>query len=396
MVQASKSDAVGSQAYGTMKTAGADPNDPALHGLSEEDSGHTLSRGVSPPAPSFTRGVSFSSTHSSGPIGSPGRRDLEQGDSFTRPVTSAKERGHHEHEGVELGTMKGSSGNMGQELVAEQLYSLAPDSEQMHAGSSASRHAQPQSRHGSQAGADKDAGPQSQPKSAADSDSRTQPQLVSFQSLAALASLQANQAAQNSSVMPSASSSVAAGVESDGGTAGTTRHTQAQSPFKSAAEGESDSAAQHQGRLAAVSTGRPDAAGNSGTSSGRDGRTSDPPGVGSARPAALDRIPSEKKWAYPMPTGSPMFERVRSRNHDEESRPATPSQPEQSQPVAAPADAAAVQEPAHLPQAAVKDRSILCMRIDMSMELNLNQPSSHWVHHSLECGAGHDSSDIAT
>ena len=36
----------------------------------------------------------------------------------------------------------------------------------------------------------------------------------------------------------------------------------------------------------------------------------------SSRPAVLGRPPSEKKWAYPMPTGSPMFERVRSRNHD--------------------------------------------------------------------------------
>ena len=36
-----------------------------------------------------------------------------------------------------------------------------------------------------------------------------------------------------------------------------------------------------------------------------------------SKPTVLGRAPSEKKWAYPMPTGSPMFERVRSQNHDQ-------------------------------------------------------------------------------
>jgi len=340
------------KASATMKTAGADPNDPALHGLSEQESGHSLSRAVSPKAPSFTRGVSFSSTQGSGPIGSPASssQDRNQSDSFTRPVASARDRGHHEHEGVELGMMRGSSQNIGDDLLAEELHSFAPDSAEAQAGSSATRHGQVQSMQDSQAlrspGAD---GIQSHRVSVGGD--QTQP--VSFQSLAAVASRHASQA--NPSRVPAAESAEAVVTGPPRGREAL-RQTQAQSPFKTAAEGEFDSAAQHQERLAAVSTGRPLTSDTPGITPARDGRTSAQPDATSARTAALGRVGSEKKWAYPMPTGSPMFERVCSRNHDQEPG----SEAEQSQPVLPPAHAAATQQPAQLPQAAVTDRSQPC------------------------------------
>ncbi len=336
-----------------MKTAGADPNDPALHGLSGEESGHSLSRGVSPQAPSFTRGVSFSSTHGSGPIGSPASssQDRNQSDSFTRPVASARDRGHHEHEGVELGMMRGSSQNIGDDLLAEELHSFAPDSVETQAGSSASRHGQVQRMQDSQAlgspGAD---GTQTQQMSV----SGHQSQPVSFQSLAALASRHASQA--NPSNAPDALSGKAVVVGAPGlGEASREPQTQAQSPFKSAAEGGFDSAAQHQERLAAVSTGRQLPSETPDITPARDSTTSAQPDATSARTAALGRVGSEKKWAYPMPTGSPMFERVCSRNHDQPG-----SEAEQSQPVSAPDHATATQQPLQLPQAADTDRSQAC------------------------------------
>ncbi len=342
------------KASATMKTAGADPNDPALHGLSEEESGHSFSRGVSPQAPSFTRGVSFSSTHGSGPIGSPAStsQDRNQSDSFTRPVASARDKGHHEHEGVELGMMRGSSQNIGDDLLAEELHTFAPDFAEAQAGSSATTHGQVQPMQDSQAlgspGAD---GIQSQQMSV--SGHPTQP--VSFQSLAALASMHASQA--NPSNAPDAVSGEAVSAGAPGvGQASRQPQTQAQSPFKSAAEGGFDSAAQHQERLAAVSTGRPLPSDTPGVTPAGHGTTSAQPDVTSARTAALGRVGSEKKWAYPMPTGSPMFERVRSRNHDQEPG----SEAEQSQPVSPPDHAAAPQQPAQLPQAAVTDRSDPC------------------------------------
>ncbi|DBA92750.1 TPA: hypothetical protein ACH3X1_002948 [Trebouxia sp. C0004] len=334
----------------TMKTAGADPNDPALHGLSEEESGHSFSRGVSPKAPSFSRGVSFSSTHGSGPIGSPASssQDRNQSDSFTRLVASARDSGHHEHEGVELGMMRGSSQNIGDDLLAEELHSFAPDSAEAQAGSSAIRHGQAQSMQASQVlgppGAD---GRQSQQMSV--SGQQTQP--VSFQSLAALASRHASQV--NPSHAPVALSGEAVTVGAPGvGEASKRPPTQAQLPFRSAAEGGFDSAAQHQERLAAVSTGRPLTSDTPGVTPARGGPTSAQPNATSARTAALGRVGSEKKWAYPMPTGSPMFERVRSRNHDQEPG----SEAEQPQPVLLPAHAAAPQQPAQLPQASDTDR----------------------------------------
>ena len=336
-----------------MKTAGADPNDPALHGLSEEESGHSFSREVSPKAPSFTRGVSFSSTHGSGPIGSPASssQDRNQSDSFTRPVASARDRGHHEHEGVELGMMRGSSQNIEDDLLAEELHSFAPDSAEPQSGSSA-RHGQVQSMQDWQASGPPGAnGRQSQQMSLGGH--QTQP--VSFQSLAALASRHASQA--NPSNAPDALSGEAVTVGAPGvGEASRQPQTQAQSPFKSAAEGGFDSAAQHQERLAAVSTGRPLPSETPGVTPARDGTTSAQPNATSAGTAALGRVGSEKKWAYPMPTGSPMFERVRSRNHDQEPG----SEAEQSQPVLPPHHAAAPQQPAQLPQAAVTDRSEAC------------------------------------
>lgn len=337
-----------------MKTAGADPNDPALHGLSEEESGHSFSRGVSPKAPSFTRGVSFSSTHGSGPIGSPASssQDRNQSDSFTRPVASARDRGHHEHEGVELGLMRGSSQNIGDDLLAEELRSFAPQFVEAPAGSSTAGHGQVQSMQNSQAsgppGAD---GTQSQQMSV----SGHQGQPVSFQPLAALASRHASQA--DPSNAPDALSGEAVTVGAPGvGETSRQPQSQAQSPFQSAAEGGIDSAAQHQERLAAVSTGRPLPSDTPDMTPARDSKSSAQSDATSVGAAALGRVGSERKWAYPMPTGSPMFERVRSRNHDQEPG----SEAEQSQPVLSPDHAAATQQPAQLPQAAATDRSQPC------------------------------------
>ena len=67
----------------------------------------------------------------------------------------------------------------------------------------------------------------------------------------------------------------------------------------------------------------------------------------SSRPAVLGRPPSEKKWAYPMPIGSPMFERVRSRNHDQnQDQQAVPaSNADTLQPVGPPVQADAAGAP---------------------------------------------------
>ena len=122
-MQAVEADAVTGKHQGTVRTAGADPNDPALHGLSEQPSGHSFggSPHFSPPRPpSFTHATSFSSTH-----GSPASRAaLEQSDSFSRHLGSGKDR--PEHEGVELGMIRGASQNLVEEMLAEQLHSFAP------------------------------------------------------------------------------------------------------------------------------------------------------------------------------------------------------------------------------------------------------------------------------
>ena len=327
---------------------------------------------MSPKAPSFTRGISFISNQAAGAsIGSPGSRSaLEQNDSFTRSVASPGERGHHE--GVELGMIRGSSQNLGDELLGEQLHSFAPESTTAHGANPT--HV---GSHGWSASADATGGQSSpgaqvqlQPGMAADYQARRGPaaQPVSFQSLAALASSHASQPGRSTGVTGD-EGHVDDGQNSGGGghVGGEEGMRQAPtaSPFSTALQSESDNAAQHQERLAAVSTGRPVAMDNPGTTSDQSGRIWDEPAVSSGNPGVssdrgvLGRLPSEKKWAYPIPAGNPMFERMRSRSQSQESSSGpTPNEAGGAQPVLAHTDAAAANEDSmQLPHSAYTDRS---------------------------------------
>lgn len=199
-MQAGEANAVAGRQQGAVRSAGADPNDPALHGLVEEPSGHSLggTPHFSPPGPpSFTRATSFSSTQ-----GSPGSKSaLEQSDSFSRHLLSGKDR--PEHEGVELGMIRGGSQNLAEEMLAEQLHSFAPI---------ATSQAEPSAQAGPRTHADAiPASPDSHKKqqpaaqqasgeaAAADDVSGSHMQIqqpVSFQSLAAIASSHAARAKQ--------------------------------------------------------------------------------------------------------------------------------------------------------------------------------------------------------
>ena len=371
-MQASHRGAVPDQPQGTVKTAGADPNDPALHGLSNEPSSHSIggtphSRGVSPRGlPSFTRGTSFSSTH-----GSPGAKSsLEQNDSFTHHVSLSRDRS--DHEGVELGTMRGSSQNLGEELIAEQLHSFAPGSaHEAKAPGGAGLANQPKSNvplsanhaHQSTAavqGPSRDAlhgsAAQQEPAAAAASTvsavsaghnkagNRDEGKPASFQSLAALASSHAaaRPKQDHQPTVPSQPSNAAtaettaATAAGDGVARGSGERPQLKpaSPFTYVPDLDTDTARLHQDRLAQVSTGRPIASDSTGSGTGQHKELLTASGQARAsadRPAVLGRPPSEKKWAYPMPTGSPMFERVRSRNDSQEASSPSEAAAERSQ-----------------------------------------------------------------
>lgn len=73
----------------------------------------------------------------------------------------------------------------------------------------------------------------------------------------------------------------------------------------------------------------------------------------------LGRPPSEKKWAYPVPTGSPMFERVRTRNHDQDQDEprAAASNADPSQPMLPPAQAEAAGARGQEQQTGLAERS---------------------------------------
>lgn len=241
-VQAVKADAATGKHQGTVTTAGADPNDPALHGLSEEPSGHSLAGTprFSPPGPlSFTRAPSFSSTH-----GSPASRSaLEQRDSFSRHMGSGK--AEPEHEGVELGMMRGSSQGLAEELLAEQLHTFAPSATTSQAEPSvqAAPHTHaatgPAPPHDSHMHQQPAAAQQTVKEDAAAADgavggSMQNQQAVSFQSLAALASSHAARARQ-----ASAPSAAADSVDD----------AEAQGPSQTAWRAEADSATPHEGSL---------------------------------------------------------------------------------------------------------------------------------------------------
>ena len=337
---------------GTVLTARADPNDPALHGLTNEPSGHSLggtpgSRSVSPRGPpSFTRGTSFSSTHGS-PVS---RSALEQSHSFTRHVASGKDRS--DHEGVELGTIRSGSQNLGEELLEQQLHSFAPTSSAERQGAGYAGAASHATASAAAPGTDTHQASAAQQMPAAGSDgnfsssgdahpsSAAQHQPVSFQSLAALAS---SQAAANPR-QTSEPSGVSSPADAPTGTLAADDHiapekqAKPQSPFKAASHQGSDTTSLHQGSLAQVATGRPVAA-DSIITGGQDKAYGEAGAFGQSRPSAnppavLGRARSEKKWAYPMPTGSPMFEKVRSRNYDQEGTPPSGANSWQAAPAA--------------------------------------------------------------
>ena len=212
-MQAVEANAVTGKHQGTVRTAGADPNDPALHGLSEGPSGHSLGGAphFSPPGPpSFTRATSFSSTHGS-PASKPA---LEQGDSFSRHLSSGKNR--PEHEGVELGMIRGGSQNLAEEMLAEQLHSFAPSAtSQAEPSAQTGPHTQtaassvsPNSHRQQHPGAEQTPGEAAAADDVSGANLQNQ-QPVSFQSLAALASSHAARAKQV------ADPSVAAGAVDD-------------------------------------------------------------------------------------------------------------------------------------------------------------------------------------
>ena len=237
-VQAVEADAATGKHQGTVRTAGADPNDPALHGLSEQAPGHSLggTPHFSPPRPpSFTHATSFSSTH-----GSPASRSaLEQSDSFSRHLGSGKDR--PEHEGVELGMMSGGSQNLAEEMLAEQLHSFAP---------SATSQAEPSAQAGlpthtgggpaspNSHGQQHPAAQKTSGEAAANEvlgSKMEHEQAVSFQSLAALASSHAARAKQVTA--PSGAAGAAADAE---------RHARSQVASQTALGEEPDSAIPHQ------------------------------------------------------------------------------------------------------------------------------------------------------
>lgn len=302
---------------GAVRATGADPNDPALHRMSEGMSEASIkypSRGASPKAGSFSsrvgspRDTSFPSSSGS-LVSSPQAKQqpLHEEDLFTRAVKPAKDkkegkRENLEAEGLELGTMN-SSGSIG--LVDDGLAHELLDV--LQSSSSAAQQ-------GGASGGDSALG-----------SNLAQAQPVSFQSLARLAS-------QASRHMPDA------GTDSIAAT--TTRHRAEdahEAQGNSGHPGQSSSGAQPQDQPAAspsasdAATSHPDALPRINTdaqhstsltpSSGRSDR-------GQATAAAAPSLSKsgsidQKKWAYPVPTGSPMFERVRSRNYDHEAAAAS-------------------------------------------------------------------------
>ena len=241
-LQAAKAGAASGKHQGTVTTAGADPNDPALHGLSEEPSGHSLAgtpRFSPTGPPSFTRAPSFSSTH-----GSPASKSaLEQRDSFSRHVGSGKDR--PEHEGVELGMMSGGSQNLAEELLAEQLHTFAPSTTTSQAEPSVQAAPHPNAvtgpapLHDSRVQQQPAATQQASKEEAAGADgavggSMQNQQAVSFQSLAALASSHAARAKQASG---------------SSGVADTVDGAERQGPSQTAWQAEADNATPHEGSL---------------------------------------------------------------------------------------------------------------------------------------------------
>lgn len=351
-MQAAHAEAVADKQQGSVRTAGADPNDPTLYGLSDEPSGHSL--GGTPHftprrPPSLTHGTSFSSTH-----GSPASRPaLEESDSFSRHVTAGQDRSSHE--GVELGIMGSPSQSLGEELLAQQLHSFAPTtapqagpavpgpnpahvdppaSFNAHSNATAgpgsadtSAHQKPAAEQATDTAADADDGLQR----------GAQNQPVSFQSLAALASSHASKARRDS-----------APLEAAGTTAGSAeRQTEEQAPASQPVSSgdRSDRAGPGEGSLpegSATPLGVPNSSTGADEKLGMAAEQARP--SSSNRPAVLGRSLSEKKWAYPVPTGSPMFERVRSRNRDQFPAAASTADSLQSGSPQAPADDAGARE----------------------------------------------------
>lgn len=241
-------------------------------------------------------------------------------------MSAGKDRSSHE--GVELGIMGSPSQSLGEELLAQQLHSFAPTTAPQ-AGTavpapnpapvdpSASHNAHFHGMAGSgsaDATAHQKQAAEQATGAAAAADNvlqrGAQNPPVSFQSLAALASSHAAKAKRGS-----------APFEAAGTTAGfAERQAGEQAPASQPAPpGDGpDRATPGEGSLPEGSASPlevPDSSTGTHEKLGMAAEQARP--SSSNRPAVLDRALSEKKWAYPVPTGSPMFERVRSRNRDQ-------------------------------------------------------------------------------
>lgn len=317
----------------TVTAAGADPNDPALHGLPGEASAKQIDS--SPKAGSFSSRFGSPKGISGSLVSSPQAAQPLQEDMFTRAVMSTSDkRDAVESEGVELGTIN-SSGSIGldHDSLGQALQSLGPPAKEANQAVPLPTGSNP----------------------AAPTQSSAQP--VSFQSLSALAS-QASKRWNNAS---------------DDAAAGTSSLEQAQLASANTAVPN----AQHPNAPAHVAlvpdhslkpTSRPSLEPQQPTalqSAASDADASAAVGVDSNQEQPLATIKlgktasMEKKWGYPVPTGSPMFERLRSRTQSQEEaasaaaglqeHPTAPADVQQSQypepPSSRPAeDEAAVQQ----------------------------------------------------
>ena len=274
-----------------VRAAGADPNDPALHGLPDEASAKQIDS--SPKAGSFSS--RFGSPKGISLVSSPQAAQPLQEDMFTRAVMSTSDkRDAAESEGVELGTIN-SSGSIGldHDSLGQALQSPGSSAKETSQAVPLPTGSNP----------------------AAPTQSNAQP--VSFQSLSALAS-QASKRWNNAS--------------DDAAAAGTSSLEQAQ-PAQAYTAAPN---AQHPKAPAPVAlnpdhsvepTSRPSlesqqpnapqtaaSAADASAALGVDSSQEQPPAA-----IKLGKTASmEKKWGYPVPTGSPMFERLRSRTQSQE------------------------------------------------------------------------------
>lgn len=229
--------------------------------------------------------------------------------------------------------MGSASASLGEELLAQQLHSFAPATipqagtaahpptstpadppalPNEHPRTNAGPGSPDTTAHQSLAAHQTKNAPAAAADDMSERDVHSQP--VSFQSLAALASSHAAKAKQDFDRSRAAN------------TAGPAEQARPQAPSTTAPSGEeSDRAVTGEGSVPEGSANPPGVPHSSPATGEKLGSAAEQARATSNRPAVLGRPLSEKKWAYPMPTGSPMFERVRSRNHDQGPLPASPT-----------------------------------------------------------------------